>query len=155
MRLVIQRTSKAKVEVADRTVGEIGPGILVLVGFGKGDTEDLPSSKAWDTLINKMIGLRIFEDDDGRMNLALDDFKGDILLVSQFTLYASCRKGRRPSFTGAAQPDLAKDLFDKFTEAVRTKAPGKVETGEFGAMMNIDFVNSGPVTIILDSEDFA
>ncbi|WP_031484841.1 D-aminoacyl-tRNA deacylase [Maridesulfovibrio frigidus] len=155
MRLVIQRTSGAKVDVADRTVGEIGPGIVVLVGFGKEDTEGLPSSKAWDTIINKMIGLRIFEDDAERMNLALDAFKGDILLVSQFTLYASCHKGRRPSFTGAAQPDLAKDLFDQFTAAVKVKAPGKVETGEFGAMMNIDFVNWGPVTIILDSEDFA
>ncbi|SDK60634.1 D-tyrosyl-tRNA(Tyr) deacylase [Maridesulfovibrio ferrireducens] len=154
MRLVIQRTSRAKVDVAERTVGSIGPGIMVLVGFGKEDTAELPVSKSWETIINKMIGLRIFEDTEGRMNHSLEDFGGDILLVSQFTLYASCRKGRRPSFTDAAAPELASSLFEKFTETVKSKAPGKVETGEFGSLMNIDFVNWGPVTIFLDSKDF-
>jgi D-aminoacyl-tRNA deacylase len=154
MRLVIQRTSRAKVDVGPNTVGSIGNGIMVLVGFGKEDDASLPDSKIWETIINKMIGLRIFEDAQGKMNQSLEDFGGDILLVSQFTLYASCRNGRRPSFTGAAAPDLAKTLFEKLTESVKIKAPGKVETGEFGAMMNVDFVNWGPVTIILDSRDF-
>ncbi|CCO22651.1 D-aminoacyl-tRNA deacylase [Maridesulfovibrio hydrothermalis] len=154
MKLVIQRTSGGKVEVEGSTIGKIGPGIMVLAGFGKEDTEELPDSKVWKTLLDKMIGLRIFEDTEGRMNLSLEDIGGDILLVSQFTLYASCKKGRRPSFTGAAAPQLASTLFDKLVETVTQKAPGKVATGQFGAMMNIDFVNSGPVTIILDSNDF-
>ncbi|NDV22472.1 D-aminoacyl-tRNA deacylase [Desulfovibrio sp. JC022] len=154
MRLVIQRTSGGKVEVDASTVGEIGPGIMVLAGFGKDDTEKLPESKIWKTLIDKMIGLRIFEDEDGRMNRSLEDIGGDVLLVSQFTLYASCKKGRRPSFTGAAAPQLANDLFDRLVADVSQKAPAKVATGQFGAMMNVDFVNWGPVTIILDSDDF-
>jgi len=154
MRLVIQRTSGARVDVDGSTVGEIGPGIMVLVGFGKEDTAELPDSKVWNTMIDKMIGLRIFEDEEGRMNLSLADVQGDILLVSQFTLYASCKKGRRPSFTAAAAPELAKQLCDRFTKSVAQKAPAKVATGEFGAMMNVDFVNWGPVTIILNSKDF-
>ncbi|TIH13702.1 D-tyrosyl-tRNA(Tyr) deacylase [Marinifilum sp. JC120] len=154
MRLVIQRTSGGKVEVDGATVGEIGPGIMVLAGFGKDDTEKLPESKVWKTMIDKMIGLRIFEDEEGRMNRSLEDIDGDVLLVSQFTLYASCKKGRRPSFTGAAAPQLASDLFDRLVADVSKKAPAKVATGQFGAMMNVDFVNWGPVTIILDSEDF-
>ncbi|WP_319778041.1 D-aminoacyl-tRNA deacylase [Maridesulfovibrio sp.] len=154
MRLVIQRTSGGKVEVDGTTVGEIGSGIMVLAGFGKNDTEKLPGSKVWNTLIDKMIGLRIFEDEEGRMNRSLADIGGDVLLVSQFTLYASCKKGRRPSFTGAAAPQLANDLFDRLVADVSEKSPAKVATGQFGAMMNVDFVNWGPVTIILDSEDF-
>ncbi len=154
MKLVIQRTSGGKVEVEGKTVGEIGPGIMVLAGFGKEDTEQLPESKVWNTLIEKMLGLRIFEDEEGRMNRSLEDIKGDVLLVSQFTLYASCKKGRRPSFTGAAAPQLASDLFDRLVADVAQKAPAKVATGQFGAMMNVDFVNWGPVTIILDSKDF-
>ncbi|WP_432734781.1 D-aminoacyl-tRNA deacylase [Maridesulfovibrio sp. FT414] len=155
MRLVIQRTSGGKVDVDGATVGDIGPGLMVLVGFGKEDDETLPGSKVWKTLIEKMIGLRIFEDEEGRMNRSLEDIGGDILLVSQFTLYASCRKGRRPSFTDAAAPDLARCLCDEFTADVTAKAPGRVATGKFGAMMNVDFVNWGPVTIILDSKDFS
>ncbi|WP_027720239.1 D-aminoacyl-tRNA deacylase [Maridesulfovibrio zosterae] len=154
MRLVIQRTSGGKVEVEGTTVGEIGTGIMVLVGFGKEDTLELPNSKVWNMLIDKMIGLRIFEDAEGKMNLSLADIGGDILLVSQFTLYASCKKGRRPSFTAAAAPDLARELCDQFTKAVTQKAPAKVAKGQFGAMMNVDFVNWGPVTIMLDSNDF-
>ncbi|NDV28451.1 D-aminoacyl-tRNA deacylase [Desulfovibrio sp. JC010] len=154
MKLVIQRTSGGKVEVDGAIVGEIGPGLMVLAGFGKNDTEELPGSKVWNTLIDKMIGLRIFEDEEGRMNRSLEDMGGDVLLVSQFTLYASCKKGRRPSFTGAAAPQLAGDLFNRLVADVTEKAPAKVATGQFGAMMNVDFVNWGPVTIILDSEDF-
>lgn len=154
MRLVVQRTSGGRVEVEGKTVGEIGPGITVLAGFGKDDTEKLPQSKVWKTLIDKMLGLRIFEDKEGRMNRSLEDINGDVLLVSQFTLYASCKKGRRPSFTGAAAPQLASGLFDKLVADVTEKAPAKVATGQFGAMMNVDFVNWGPVTIILDSNDF-
>ncbi|WP_419782069.1 D-aminoacyl-tRNA deacylase [Maridesulfovibrio sp.] len=154
MKLVIQRTSGGKVEVDGEIVGEVGPGLMVLAGFGKKDTEELPGSKVWTTLIDKMIGLRIFEDEEGRMNRSLEDIGGDILLVSQFTLYASCKKGRRPSFTGACAPQLANDLFDRLVADVAEKAPAKVATGQFGAMMNVDFVNWGPVTIILDSEDF-
>ena len=154
MKLVIQRTSGGKVEVDGDIVGEIGPGLMVLAGFGKKDTEELPGSKSWTTLIDKMIGLRIFEDEEGRMNRSLEDIGGDILLVSQFTLYASCKKGRRPSFTGACAPQLASDLFDRLVSDVADKAPAKVATGQFGAMMNVNFVNWGPVTIILDSEDF-
>ncbi|MFW5500128.1 MULTISPECIES: D-aminoacyl-tRNA deacylase [unclassified Maridesulfovibrio] len=154
MKLVIQRTSGGKVEVEGKTVGEIGPGIMVLAGFGKEDTEQLPESKVWNTLIDKMLGLRIFEDEEGRMNRSLEDIKGDVLLVSQFTLYASCKKGRRPSFTGAAAPQLASNLFDRLVADIAQKAPAKVATGQFGAMMNVDFVNWGPVTIILDSKDF-
>lgn len=154
MRLVIQRTSSGKVEVDGSTVGKIGPGIMVLAGFGKEDTEKLPESKVWKTLIDKMIGLRIFEDEEGRMNRSLEDINGDVLLISQFTLYASCKKGRRPSFTKAAAPQLASELFDKLVADVTEKAPAKIATGKFGAMMNVDFVNWGPVTIILDSDDF-
>ncbi len=154
MKLVIQRTSGGKVEVDGEIVGEVGPGLMVLAGFGKKDTEELPGSKVWTTLIDKMIGLRIFEDEEGRMNRSLEDIGGDILLVSQFTLYASCKKGRRPSFTGACAPQLANDLFDRLVADVAEKAPAKVATGQFGAIMNVDFVNWGPVTIILDSEDF-
>lgn len=154
MKLVIQRTSGGRVEVEGKPVGEIGPGIMVLAGFGKDDTEKLPQSKVWKTLIDKMLGLRIFEDGEGRMNNSLEDINGDVLLVSQFTLYASCKKGRRPSFTRAAAPQLASGLFDKLVADVTEKAPAKVATGQFGAMMNVDFVNWGPVTIILDSNDF-
>lgn len=142
-------------DVEDSTVGEIGPGLMVLVGFGKEDDAELPGSKVWNTMIDKMIGLRIFEDEGGRMNNSLADIGGDILLVSQFTLYASCKKGRRPSFTDAAAPDLARSLCARFTDEVTARAPGKVATGQFGAMMNVDFVNWGPVTIILDSRDFS
>ncbi len=155
MRLVIQRASEARVIVDGETVSETGRGHMVLVGFGQEDTEELPSSKAWKTIISKLIGLRIFEDEQGRFNLGLEDIKGDLMLVSQFTLHASCRKGRRPSFTKAAAPELAQRLYDRFVEDVTKQAPGKVGGGVFGAAMKVDFINDGPVTIILDSEDFA
>lgn len=154
MKLVVQRVTNAAVYVDEKTVASTGKGHMVLVGFGKNDTLDLPKSKAWKTIINKMTGLRIFEDAEGRFNLSLEDIKGDLMLVSQFTLYASCRKGRRPSFTDAADPDTALKLYDLFVEDVKKTAPAKVGCGIFGADMKLDFVNDGPVTIILDSDEF-
>lgn len=153
MRIVLQRVTNAKVTVDDTVVGEIKTGLLALVGLGKSDTADLPSQPIWKKMIDKMLNLRIFEDDDGKLNKSLMDISGDLMLVSQFTLYADCRKGRRPSFTGACQPDIAEPLFDRFVEDVIPLAPGSVATGEFGAEMHLDFTNWGPVTIILDSND--
>ena len=154
MRIVIQRVKQASVTVRGEVVGEIGPGLLLLVGFGPEDGPELPETKLWRTIIGKVLGLRVFSDDEGRMNLGLDDIGGGVLAVSQFTLYADCRKGRRPSFTGAAQPDLAAALFERFTADLRELAPGPVATGSFGAEMDVALVNWGPVTIVLDSQDF-
>lgn len=154
MRLVIQRVKRAHVDVHGERVGEIGNGLLALVGFGAEDGETLPGSRAWQMMQDKLLNLRIFSDDDDKMNLSLKDTGGDLLLVSQFTLYASCRKGRRPSFTGSCQPDLARALFDRFVEEMRELAPAKVETGSFGEEMDVELVNWGPVTIVLDSQDF-
>lgn len=155
MRIVIQRVTRAAVSVDGETVSETGKGHMVLIGFGKDDTIELAGSKSWKTLISKLTGLRIFEDEQGRFNLSLEDIAGDLMLVSQFTLYASCRKGRRPSFSAAAPPSIAEELYDLFVEDVKKQAPGKVGCGIFGASMEIDFINDGPVTIILDSEDFS
>ena len=155
MRLVLQRVEKALVCVAGRTVGEIGTGLLVLAGFGSGDGPSLPEGKAWPALCGKVLDLRIFPDDQDKLNLSLRDIKGDLLLVSQFTLYADCRKGRRPSFTDAAPPELARALYDRFVADMRALAPGRCEQGVFGEIMELDFVNWGPVTILLDSKDFA
>lgn len=153
MRIVIQRVSDARVSVEGRLVGEIATGILALVGFGKEDTVSLPDSPVWQKMLDKLFNLRIFPDEAGKLNLSLLDVSGDLMLVSQFTLYADCKKGRRPSFTGACQPYVASPLFDRFVEAARAIAPGKVASGEFGAVMHLDFTNWGPVTIILDSND--
>lgn len=153
MRVVIQRVSDAKVTVAGKTVGEIGVGILALVGFGREDTPSLPESPAWNKMLDKLVNLRIFPDADSKLNLSLTDIVGDLMLISQFTLYADCKKGRRPSFTGACQPYVASPLFDRFVEAAKAAAPGKVAAGEFGAEMHLDFTNWGPVTIILDSDE--
>lgn len=153
MKIVIQRVTDAKVTVGGQIVGEIGTGILALVGFGKEDTPDLAGSAVWDKMLDKMLDLRIFPDEDGKMNRSLCDASGDLMLISQFTLYADCKKGRRPSFTGACQPYVASPLFDRFVEDARQKAPGKVAAGEFGAEMHLDFTNWGPVTIILDSKE--
>lgn len=155
MRLVIQRVSRARVEVAGRAVGEIGTGLLVLAGFGARDTLGLPETKAWPTLLGKVLDLRIFPDDRGKLNLSLRDIQGDLLLVSQFTLFADCRKGRRPSFTDAAPPETARALFERLCADMTVLAPGKCAQGAFGEIMHLDFVNWGPVTILLDSEDFA
>jgi len=146
MKAVIQRVDSARVSVGEKTAGEIGKGHLVLLGVEKGDTKGDA-----DYLADKIINLRIFEDEGGKMNLSLLDIKGALLVVSQFTLLADCSKGRRPSFTQAGEPALAQELYEHFVSAAKEKTGGKVETGEFQAMMKIDLVNNGPVTMILES----
>ena len=145
MRVVLQRVSRASVTVDGRTVGEIGLGHLLLVGFTDADRDE-----ALDWMADKVIGLRVFPDDDGKMNRGLDEVGGDLLVVSQFTLYGDTRKGRRPSFVDAAHPDRAVPLYERFVALLRERAPAKVETGEFGAMMDVELVNAGPVTLILE-----
>jgi D-tyrosyl-tRNA(Tyr) deacylase len=145
VRIVLQRVSRASVVVEGRTTGEIGAGLLLLVGFTEGDDE---SALEW--MADKVVGLRIFPDAEGRMNRALEDVRGGLLVVSQFTLYGDTRKGRRPSFVKAAHPDLAIPLYERFVTLLRERAPGAVETGVFGAMMQVELVNDGPVTLVLD-----
>jgi len=146
MRCVIQRVSRARVLVDGETVGEIGTGILVLLGVSRGDSE-----KEAVYLLEKTLNLRIFEDSDGKMNLSLLDIKGDLLIVSQFTLYGDTRRGRRPSFIEAAAPEKANFLYEFFV-AEACKQIKIVQTGRFQAMMDVELVNDGPVTILLDSE---
>ncbi len=146
MRAVVQRVSRAKVSVDGETVGEIDNGILVLLGVSAEDSE-----KDAVYLLEKTLNLRIFEDSDGKMNLSLLDIKGDLLVVSQFTLYGDARRGRRPSFIEAAAPEKANFLYEFFVAEAR-KQIKQVETGRFQAMMNVELVNDGPVTILLDSE---
>ena len=145
MRAVLQRVSRAKVTVDGETVGEIGKGILVLLGVSREDTE-----KEAVYLAEKTLNLRIFEDTEGKMNLSLLDISGELLVVSQFTLYGDARRGRRPSFIEAAAPDEANRLYEFFAAEAR-KQIAKVETGKFQAMMDVELVNDGPVTILLDS----
>ncbi|RUS47713.1 D-aminoacyl-tRNA deacylase [Cohnella sp. AR92] len=147
MRVVLQRVSQASVRVEGKTVGEIGKGLLLLVGIAPGDGD---KELAW--MADKVAGLRIFEDEAGRMNLSASDIGGEILSVSQFTLYGDCRKGRRPNFMGAAKPELASVLYDRFNGLLREKG-FNVGTGVFGAMMDVSLVNDGPVTLILDSPE--
>jgi len=144
MRAVIQRVSEAKVEVDGDIIGKIGEGFLVLIGVRKDDTEEDVRY-----LADKVLGLRIFEDEAGKMNLSITDVKGEILTVSQFTLYGDSRKGRRPSFDEAAPLDVAEKLYELFVEEIR-KSGIKVETGKFRALMDVHLINSGPVTILLD-----
>jgi D-tyrosyl-tRNA(Tyr) deacylase len=146
MRAIIQRVSRARVTVGGETIGEIGKGILVLLGVAENDSE-----KEAVYLLEKTLNLRIFEDADDKMNLSLLDTKGELLVVSQFTLYGDARKGRRPSFVRAAAPEEANRLYEFFVGEAR-KQIGKVETGRFQAMMDVELVNDGPVTILLDSE---
>lgn len=146
MRLVVQRVTRAAVRVAGETVGEIGPGALVLAGIGATDTELLV-----DRMADKLVGLRYFDDADGRTNRAIADAGGALLVVSQFTLYADVRRGRRPGFTDAALPERAVPLLDRFVERLRA-AGLDVETGRFGAVMAVELVNDGPFTLVLDSE---
>jgi len=155
VRLLIQRVTRARVESEGAALGEIGRGLLVLAGFGKNDGPDLPDSKVWSALLNKVLDLRVFPDEAGKLNLSLRDTAGDLLLVSQFTLYADCRRGRRPSFSDAAPPDTARALFQALARDLAPLVPGKLAAGSFGADMLLDFVNWGPVTILLDSADFA
>lgn len=145
MRAVVQRVDKAKVTVDGKIVGEISRGLMVLVGVVEGDTE-----KDVQYLADKVTGLRIFEDEAEKMNLSVKDIGGEILSVSQFTLYGDCRKGKRPSFDKAAKPETAIVLYEKFNELCRQQNI-KVETGVFGAHMLVELVNNGPVTILLDS----
>lgn len=145
MKLVIQRVSKASVIVDHKIIGEIGQGFLVLIGVGKDDTEETA-----DKYVKKMLGLRIFEDKNGKTNLSLKDVNGELLLVSQFTLYANCKKGNRPSFIEAGEPEKANDLYEYMVEKCR-KEISVVETGIFGANMKVSLVNDGPFTIILDN----
>jgi len=147
MKAVIQRAKNASVTVDENIVGEINHGLVVLLGVTHDDTEE-----DVQYLVNKIIHLRIFEDDEQKMNLSLKDTNGSILSVSQFTLYADTRKGRRPSFVHAAKPEEAIRLYETFNEALR-KENIHVETGEFGAMMDVTLTNDGPVTIIIDSKD--
>ncbi|WP_029895385.1 D-aminoacyl-tRNA deacylase [Desulfohalovibrio reitneri] len=155
MRLLAQRVSRARVESGGGTLGEIGPGLCVLVGFGRGDGEDLPGSPIWEKMLAKLMGLRIFEDEAGKLNLSLEDTGGGLLLVSQFTLYADCRKGRRPSFHVACPPETAEGLYDRLVADCSARLPGRVQSGRFAASMNVELVNHGPVTILLDSEKLA
>ena len=145
MRAVIQRVKEAKVEVKGGTVGAIGPGLLVLLGVGKDDTE-----KDCDYLAGKVTHLRVFSDDKGLMNRSLLETGGAVLVVSQFTLWGDCRKGRRPSFVRAAQPDLARALYEHFISLLRGNGLS-VATGIFQEMMDVHLINDGPVTLILES----
>ena len=149
MRLVIQRVSEASVVVNGSTTGSIRTGLLILLGVAKSDT----TGEA-DYLVDKVLRLRIFPDDAGKMNRSVEEANGALLIVSQFTLYADCRKGRRPSFDQAAPPDLAQSLYKYFVEAAR-RGPVPVETGLFQASMEVRLLNQGPVTIMIDSADRA
>lgn len=146
MRSVIQRVRRASVTVQGETVGQIAAGLLVLLAVGQ---EDRAADLTW--MADKLVGLRIFEDEEGKMNRSVLDVGGEILVVSQFTLYGDCRKGKRPSFSSAAAPEKAKELFEQSVEAIRSYGL-KVETGVFQAEMDVELINDGPVTILLDSE---
>lgn len=146
MRAVIQRSKKSKVTIDGKVNGEIDHGYVVLVGFTEGDNEAII-----DKMVNKIVNLRIFEDDQGKINLSILDVNGSILSISQFTLYANCKEGRRPSFTEALNPTEATKLYDIFNEKLREYVI--VETGIFGADMKVEIYNDGPVTIVLDSNE--
>lgn len=147
MKFVIQRVSHASVMVEQNIIGSIGKGFLILIGIGKED-----STKEADALIRKMCNLRIFEDGDGKTNLALKDVNGEILLISQFTLYANCRKGNRPSFIEAKNPEEASQLYEYIIAECKKQLP-VVQTGSFGADMKVELLNDGPFTVILDSKE--
>ena len=148
MRVVVQRCTCAEVRIDGVSVGKIGQGFMLLVGITETDT----TAEA-DLLAKKIAQLRVFEDEAGKMNLAIRDVGGAILSISQFTLYADCSKGNRPSFVRAARPEQASPLYDYFNETLRTTYGLTVETGRFGADMKVDFINDGPVTILLDTDD--
>lgn len=146
MKLVIQRVAQASVEIAGECVGKIGKGYMVLFGAGAGDTKEVA-----DKLFDKMIKLRIFQDEDGKTNKSIADVGGELLIVSQFTLYANCKKGNRPSFMDAGKPQEAEELYEYFLKLAKEKY-GSCQHGEFGADMQVSLCNDGPFTIILDSE---
>ncbi len=145
MKFVIQRVTKASVAVDGKIVGKIDKGFLVLIGVSGNDTKEIA-----DKMIKKMLGLRIFEDENGKTNLSLEDVGGELLLISQFTLYADCKKGNRPSFTDAGAPDMANALYEYIIDECK-KSGKKVEKGIFGADMKVELLNDGPFTIVLDS----
>jgi D-aminoacyl-tRNA deacylase len=144
MRIVLQKVSRARVTIGGRVSGEIGRGLVLLVGFTAADAED---ALRW--MAEKVVGLRIFPDDEGKMNRSLEEIDGALLVVSQFTLYGDTSRGRRPSFVDAARPEVAIPLYERFVEILRSTGR-PVETGEFGAMMEVDLVNDGPVTLLLE-----
>ncbi|WP_027085293.1 D-aminoacyl-tRNA deacylase [Cohnella panacarvi] len=146
MKVVVQRVSEASVTVGGEVIGRIGQGLMLLVGVGHEDGEQ---DVVW--MADKLAGLRIFEDENEKMNLSVEDVKGEILSVSQFTLYGDCRNGKRPNFMAAARPELAETLYEQFNARLRAKGL-TVETGKFGAMMDVALVNDGPVTLIVDSK---
>ena len=148
MKAVIQRVTHAECVVEEKTVGAVGKGFLILLGAGLDDTE-----ADCDKLADKISKLRLFSDENDKINLSIDDVGGDMLIISQFTLYADCRKGNRPSFTNAGKPDEASRLYDYFCEACRNRIKGRVETGEFGADMKISLLNDGPFTVVLECEN--
>jgi D-tyrosyl-tRNA(Tyr) deacylase len=145
VRVVLQRVSRAEVRVDGEVVGRIGPGHLLLVGFAPGDGDE---QLGW--IADKVLGLRVFPDDEGKMNRGLEEAGGDLLVVSQFTLYGDTSKGRRPSFVGAAPPEQAEGLYDRFVQLLKQRTDRSVETGIFGAMMDVELVNDGPVTLLLE-----
>ena len=146
MKFVIQRVLEASVKVDEEIIGQIDKGFVVFIGVGQNDTKEIA-----DKLVKKLVGLRIFEDENGKTNLSLADVDGQLLLISQFTLYANCKKGYRPSFTESGAPDLAESLYEYIIKQCRESVP-TVETGSFGADMKVCLINDGPFTIILDSE---
>ena len=147
MKFVVQRVSEAACRVEDKITGQIGKGFMVLIGVSDEDTKEIA-----DKMIKKLLGLRIFEDENGKTNLSLNDVNGELLLISQFTLYADCKKGNRPSFIRAGKPDMANEMYEYILAKCRVVIP-VVETGVFGAHMHISLVNDGPFTILLDSAE--
>jgi len=148
MKAILQRVSTASVNIKEKTYSQIGQGLMILLGIGQDDSqEDI------DWLCKKIVGIRIFSDDDGKMNLSVKDIEGDILLVSQFTLYASTKKGNRPSFTNAAPPDNAIPLYKTCIARLESELGKEIKAGQFGADMQVSLVNDGPVTIIIDTKD--
>ena len=147
MKFVIQRVKQAKVEVDEKVVGQIEQGFLVLIGINNTDTKEIA-----DKMIKKLVNMRIFQDENGKTNLALQDVGGSLLLISQFTLYADCRKGNRPSFTNAGAPNMANELYEYIIQKCKESVP-TVEKGIFGADMKVSLLNDGPFTVILDSAE--
>lgn len=147
MKFVIQRVTEASCTVDNEITGQIGKGFLVLIGVSNEDTKEIA-----DKMVKKLIGLRIFEDAEGKTNLSLNDVNGELLLISQFTLYADCKKGNRPSFVHAGKPDMANDMYEYIISKCKEQIP-VVEKGVFGAHMDIRLLNDGPFTIVLDSRD--
>ena len=147
MKFVIQRVTEASVTVDDKVIGQINKGFMVLIGVGQNDTKEIA-----DKMVKKLVGLRIFEDENGKTNLALADVAGELLLISQFTLYANCKKGYRPSFTDSGAPDFAECLYEYIITQCKETVP-VVDTGSFGADMKVSLINDGPFTIVVDSDE--